>query len=213
MGWEYVAYLLSDKEVVKALVGGAATVWGSAIVGLAARKTAADITAKIEDRKMESAKEIELQRLKFTAEVEAQRQRMELYKAIYLERITVSKQMMRDMATYCGMAGRYHWAEVMGEDSEVDTNDLDRMAGDLYAYVSMNEWLLTEDVDDRSRKLLRAVRALWDPDAAGNQKEDEERYADCRMALTKAVSRMMHENDVSAIAFPEASIAPQPDAE
>ncbi|MES2460826.1 MAG: hypothetical protein V4671_09590 [Armatimonadota bacterium] len=103
-----------------------------------------------------------------TARLETQKQHLELYKTLYLERIAAAKK-LTEMAgkVHLGIADHITRLELGMARSEENTKETNQTALELVTFNRANRWLLGEEVYNASEQVLGCYRDYSGAHSAG----------------------------------------------
>ena len=204
-------------DVLKILISGLATVIGACVVGGCAMFTTYSITKKIEEMKLEAQRAMEDERMAFQKESELQKQRMEIYKVLYLERVAAVKDItslgeVTNGSLYLEILGSFSTSDELNELTKVALKrNAEKVSENCESFVRLRIkywWILTPDLHKAMTEVIESISKYAIACFASSQlkngkdidpKEINRLASDVTMKIvdmSEAVSEMMHKGDL-----------------
>lgn len=196
-----MALELDWKTINAMLVSGTP----AAILALGAGITAFKVTRKVEELKLKAQADLERERMEFQRESEAQKQRMELYKALYLERIAALKEVSR-LAEAMHTQMVIH-ASAFGEGAPVPVEELSKSVRELSSAVNGNAWIIGPDILPAVQQIANHITPYDEALRKGDAKSMLDTVSAAKKALGFLNSRIaddMHDYQLAWIMNPRA---------
>jgi hypothetical protein len=162
----------AEIEIAKTAISGIATVLGAATVGGFGLLTAKRVTARLE----------------------AQKQRLDLYKTLYLERIAAARGLTERAGTVYAKSATNHTDA--SEDHILAVKEANR---DLNAWTNANRWLFTPEVIGLSDRLAKRCVDYQRARSVAERQDVLSEMGKYLNDLGDAVSDMMHRDDLAGI--------------
>lgn len=187
--------------VVPPIITSGATIYTAALITSGLEKQRLKSQQDMEAQRLKSQQDMERQRVEYQQEMERQKQHMELYKVLYLERVTAAKKLMEVVTGTMELLFRCEVGPYPGDPKA----EIEKAISQVGIAFNSGQWLfnesVSENVNEFGDRLTDYLFTYEEKEELDDSKRGEifSTISDSSDTISESISEMMLNNDLSRL--------------